>query len=337
MTKSAPRVGLIPITAYQLRRRPLLSSMSPRIRAQADGVWLNDTVVFVTGAGSGIGLASSRLLAQRGAHLAMADIDRESVERAAGSISPAPLAIELDVTDAAACEAAVQRVLERHGRIDMVWANAGIGTIGPLHRMDAAAWTRTIEVNLLGAYHTVRAALPAVIERRGYVAVTASLASFGPCPYMSAYAAAKAGVEAMCNALRIEVAHRGVGVATIHPSWIDSRMVQEGQESRAFTRLRAELPPPLNRTYPVEHAAVDIVAGFEQRRRRICTPRFVRLFHLLRPAMTSRVAERGMRAIGPELAQLHEQDVAERGAAAASISERFAQQLRPAPLTEDRG
>ncbi len=212
---------------------------------------LNDKVVLVTGAGSGIGLVTSRLLAQRGAHLAMADIDGESVEQAAGSVSLAPLTIELDVTDAAACETAVQRVLDRHGQIDMVWANAGVGSIGPLHQVDAAAWTRTIEVNLLGSYHTVRAALPAVIERRGYVAVTASVASFGPSPYMSAYAAAKAGVEAICNALRIEVAHHGVDVATIHPSWIDTPMVQEGQESRAFTRLRAGLPPPLNRTYPL--------------------------------------------------------------------------------------
>jgi NAD(P)-dependent dehydrogenase (short-subunit alcohol dehydrogenase family) len=289
---------------------------------------LNDKVVLVTGAGSGIGLATSRLLAQRGAHLAMADIDGESVEQAADSVSPAPLTIELDVTDAAACEAAVQRVLDQHGQIDMVWANAGVGSVGPLHQIGAAAWTRTIEVNLLGSYHTVRAALPAVIERRGYVAVTASVASFGPSPCMSAYAASKAGVEAMCNALRIEVAHHGVDVATIHPSWIDTPMVREGLESRAFTRLRAELPPPLDRTYPIERAAVDIVAGFEQRRRRICTPRFVQLFHVLRPALTSRVGERGMRAIGPELVQLYEQDVAERGTEAASISERFAQQLR---------
>jgi NAD(P)-dependent dehydrogenase (short-subunit alcohol dehydrogenase family) len=288
---------------------------------------LNDKIVVVTGAGSGIGLATARLLAQRGARLTLADIDGESVERAAGSISPAALPIELDVTDAAACEAAVQRVLAQYGQIDAVWANAGIGSIGPLHQIDAAAWTRTIEVNLLGAYNTVRAALPAVIERRGYVAVTASLASFGPSPYMSAYAAAKAGVEAMCNALRIEVAHHGVDVATIHPSWIGTPMVHEGQESRVFTRLRAELPPPLNRTYPVERAAVDIVDGFERRKRRICTPDFVQLFHVFRAALTSRVAERGVRAIGPELAQLYERDVAERGIAAASISERFAQQL----------
>jgi NAD(P)-dependent dehydrogenase (short-subunit alcohol dehydrogenase family) len=298
---------------------------------------LDDKVVLVTGAGSGIGLASSRLLAQSGARLAMADIDGGSVERAASSISPAPLTIELDVTDAAACEAAVQRVLDQQGQIDMVWANAGIGSIGPLQQIDAAAWTRTVEVNLLGSYNTVRAALPAVIKRRGYVAVTASVASFGPSPYMSGYAAGKAGVEAMCHALRIEVAHHGVDVATIHPSWIATPMVQEGQESRAFTRLRAVLPPPLNRTYPVERAAVDIVAGFEQRRRRICTPHLVQLFHVLRPALTSRVAEHGLRAIGPQLAQLYEQDVAERGTEAASISERFAQQLHTRSRAESWG
>jgi len=288
---------------------------------------LKDKIILVTGAASGIGLATSKLLAQRGALLAMADIDGEAVAQAAGSISPPPLTIELDVTDAAACEAAVQRVLDEHRRIDIAWANAGIGSFGPLHEIDPAAWTRTIEVNLLGSYYTIRAALPAVIEQRGYVVVTASTASFGPSPYLSAYAATKAGVEAMCNALRIEVAHHGVDVGTIHPGWIDTPMIQEGQELRAFTRLKTTMPPPLNRTYPVESAATDIVAGFEQRRRRICTPRFVQLIHLFRPALTSRLAERDMRAIAPEVARLYEQDVAERGTEAASISERFAQQL----------
>ncbi len=67
-----------------------------------------------------------------------------------------------------------------------------------------------MQVNLLGPYYTIRAALPAIIDRKGYVAVTASLASFAHGPQMSAYCASKAGVEAMVNSLRIEVAHHGV-------------------------------------------------------------------------------------------------------------------------------
>ncbi len=293
-----------------------------------NGWTLNEKVVLITGGARGIGAATGRELARRGARVVLADLDTEALARTAEAISPAPLTIELDVTDLADCEAAVERTLEQRGRLDVVWANAGIASFGPLQLTDPAAWTRTIEVNLLGAYHTVRAALPAVIERRGYVAVTASLASFGHAPGMSAYSASKAGVEAMCNSLRSEVAHLGVDVASIHPTWIDTDMVREGDESqRAFHRLREAMPPPFKRTYPVERAVADIVAGFEQRRRRICTPRFVQLAHVLRPALTSRIFERDQLAAAADIERLFQQELAERGAEGASVSERVAAQL----------
>ena len=153
-------------------------------------------VVLITGGARGIGAATARELAARGWTTVLADIDPEGD------------AIPLDVRDAAGCERAVETVLERHGQLDAVWANAGVASFGPLLLTDPEAWTRTVEVNLIGAFRTVRAALPAVIAARGYVAVTASLASFAHAPGMSAYAASKAGVEAMSNALRIELSRR---------------------------------------------------------------------------------------------------------------------------------
>ena len=176
---------------------------------------LNDKVILITGGARGIGAATALELARRGARPVLADVDTEALAATAAAISPRPLTLELDVTDAAACEAAVEQVLEQRGRLDVVWANAGIASFGPLQLTDQAAWGRTVEVNLLGAYHTVRAALPAVIARRGYVAVTASLASFAHAPHMSAYCATKAGVEAMSNSLRIEVAEHGVATPQV--------------------------------------------------------------------------------------------------------------------------
>jgi NAD(P)-dependent dehydrogenase (short-subunit alcohol dehydrogenase family) len=211
--------------------------------------------------------------------------------------------------------------------LDVVWANAGIGSGGPLHLTDPAAWRRTIEVNLVGAFHTVRAALPAVIAQRGYVAVTASLASFGHSPGMSAYCSTKAGVEAMCDSLRVEMAHHGVDVGTIHPSWIDTDLVREGDESRAFKLFREALRPPFKKTYPVERAVKDIVAGFERRSRRICTPRFVYAAHALRSVLNTPALQRDQLAVAPEMERIFEQDLAERGLEAASISERAARQL----------
>ena len=292
------------------------------------GAWsLSEKVILITGGARGIGAATARELARRGALPVLADLDADALARTAAGVSPAPLTIELDVTDLQACEAAVERVLAKHGRLDVVWANAGIGSGGPVHLTDPAAWRRTIEVNLVGAYYTVRAALPAVIAQRGYVAVTASLASFAHSPQMSAYCATKAGVEAMCNSLRTEMAHHGVDVASIHPSWIDTDLVREGDESRAFTLLRGALRPPFKKTYPVERAVKDIVAGFEQRSRRICTPRFVYMAHALRSVLNTRAMERDQLAVAPEMERAFEQELAERGLEGASISERAARQL----------
>jgi NAD(P)-dependent dehydrogenase (short-subunit alcohol dehydrogenase family) len=270
-------------------------------------------VALITGAARGIGAATARELAGRGWVPALADID------AAGDV------IALDVRDAAACERAVETVLERHGRLDAVWANAGIASFGPLALTDPSAWERTIEVNLLGAYHTVRAALPALIASRGYVAVTASLASFAHAPGMSAYSASKAGVEAMCNALRIELAPHGVAVATIHPTWIDTEMVREAdRDHAAYRRLRAAMRPPFKKTYPVERAARDIADGFDRRARRICTPGFVRIAHVLRAALTTRLFERDLVAAAPDIERLFEEQAAERGRLETSVSERVA-------------
>ena len=289
---------------------------------------LNEKVVLITGGARGIGAATAAKLAGRGAVPVLADLDLEALAATAATITPAPLTIELDVTDLSACEAAVERVLDEHGRLDIAWANAGIASGGPIHLTDPATWRQTIDVNLVGAYYTVRAALPAVIAHRGYVAVTASLASFAHAPGMSAYCATKAGVEAMCNSLRSEVAHHGVEVATIHPTWIDTDMVREADtESRVFEVLRGALRPPFKKTYPVERAATDIVSGFERRKRRICTPPFVQAAHALRPLLTTRLFERDQLAVAPELERRFEQDVEQRGAAAASASERIARNV----------
>jgi NAD(P)-dependent dehydrogenase (short-subunit alcohol dehydrogenase family) len=288
---------------------------------------LTGKVMLITGGARGIGAATARELARRGALPVLADLDADALAATAAGISPAPVTVELDVTDLNACEAAVRRVLDEHRRLDVVWANAGIESLGPLQLTDPAAWRRTVEVNLLGAYNTVRAALPAVIEQRGYVAVTASLASFGHTALLSAYCATKAGVEAMANSLRIEVAHHGVDVATIHPTWIDTDLVREGDDSPTFGLLRAVIRPPFKKTYPVDRAVTDIVAGFEQRRRRICVPRFVYLAHALRPLLNTRLIARDQLAIAPELERSFRQELAERGPEAASVSERTAKQL----------
>ena len=135
-------------------------------------------------------------------------------------------------------------------------------------------------MNLLGAYNTVRAALPAV-SAAGYLAVTASLASFAHAPRTVGVRGHKAGVEAMCNSLRIEVAHHGVDVATIHPTWIDTDMVREGDEhQRSFQLLRDSMTTAVQ-AHLSARACGDghRRRASKRRKRRICTPQFVVLAH----------------------------------------------------------
>jgi NAD(P)-dependent dehydrogenase (short-subunit alcohol dehydrogenase family) len=132
----------------------------------------------------------------------------------------------------------------------------------------------------------------------------------------------------MCNSLRTELAHHGVAVGTIHPTWIDTPMVREGDsELRAFQRMRAAITPPFNKTYPVERAARDIAAGFDNRASRICTPKFVRAAHIMRAALATRPFQRDMTAAAPDIERLFAEQVSENGRRESSVSERVATRL----------
>lgn len=279
---------------------------------------LTGSVVLITGGAGGIGAASARLLAERGAVPVLADLDPAALERVAATLPGEPLTAVVDVTDRASCAAAVEAVMHRYGRLDVVWANAGIAAFGPLELAAPEVWQRVVDVNLIGAYNTIHAALRAVIAARGYVAVTASVASFAHVPGQSAYAASKAGVEALANALRIEVADQGVAVGTFHPGWVDTELVREKAEgSPAYRRLRAAMRPPFKATVPVERVARDLVRAIERRSARVCTPPSMRLAHVLRAAAPTRPFTRELRSAAPEIRALFAEQASCEGAALA--------------------
>ncbi|MCW2867832.1 MAG: family NAD(P)-dependent oxidoreductase, partial [Marmoricola sp.] len=138
---------------------------------------LRDQVVLVSGAAGGIGAATARRLLDRGARVVLADRDAEALDAVVAGLGSGASGVVLDVTDPEACDRAVASVLRDHGRLDVVWANAGTSAFGPVETLPAEEWRQVVATNLVGAYNLLHAALPAVIEHRGYLAATASWAS----------------------------------------------------------------------------------------------------------------------------------------------------------------
>ena len=270
--------------------------------------------ILITGGARGIGAESARRLAARGARLSLVGLEPELLEQVASECGDAAW-FECDVTDRDSLQAAVDGTVERFGGIDVVMANAGIGAGGTVRTMDPDAWDRVIEVNLLGAVRTIRACLPHVIERRGYVLPVASIAAAIHTPGMSAYAASKAGLEAFGNSLRGEVAHLGVGVGVAYFSWIDTDMVRGADENPATRFMRSKLRGPAGKTWPVSEAGEAVAAGIETRARRIIVPNNFRSLLIFRMAiayLTERTASRDV----PEFVRMMEEEAAARGAEA---------------------
>jgi len=271
---------------------------------------LNGRVVLITGGARGIGAAVALESAKRGARVALAGLEPQQLAETAARVGPGTPHFDCDVTEMASVQAAVDGTVEQFGGIDVVLANAGIGTYGTAEKGDPEAWLRTVDVNLNGAYRTIHAALPHVIERRGYIAVVCSIASFAPLAGMSSYNASKAGAEAMVRAVRQEVGFRGVDVGAIHPSWIDTALVRESeQDLPSFREAKSKLPWPIRSTTSVEKCAAAIVDGFEQRKARVFVPKAAVLTYLLRTLITSSVGERLAAAETPTMVPRMEHEI----------------------------
>jgi NAD(P)-dependent dehydrogenase (short-subunit alcohol dehydrogenase family) len=245
--------------------------------------------VLITGAARGIGAEAARQLYAKGARVSLVGLEPELLEQRTNELGPRAAWFEADVTDVDALERAVGATVEQFGGIDVVIANAGIAPIGTVRTIDPADFERTIEINLLGVWRTVRATLPHVIERRGYVLPIASLAAALHLPLMAHYAATKAGVEAFSDALRGEVGHTGTKVGVAYFGFIDTDMTAQAFAAESTSRLRDTSPGAFRRLVPVSEAGRAIVRGVERRARTVYAPRWVpialRLRGVLQPLL----------------------------------------------------
>ncbi|OBK52903.1 SDR family oxidoreductase [Mycobacterium sp. 1081908.1] len=260
---------------------------------------LHGKVVFITGGARGIGAEVARRLRNKGARLVLTDLDKAELAALAAELGEERvLTAVADVRDLPAMQTAADKAVERFGGIDVVVANAGIASYGSVLHVDPEAFKRVLDVNLLGVFHTVRATLPAVIDRRGYVLMVSSLAAYAAAPGLAPYNASKAGNEILANALRLEVANLGVSVGSAHMSWIDTALVRDTRaDIPAFGEMIAKLPWPLNKTTTVDECANALVKGIEGRQRRIFSPQWVGLMRWLKPVLSSPVGEFPIRGI----------------------------------------
>src|SRR4051794_13714553 len=273
--------------------------------------------ILVTGAARGIGAETARRLAARGHRLALLGLEPAELRAVAAACGPGTPAIEVDVTNRDALYAAVDRAVGELGGLDAVIANAGIASAGIFRSMDEDAWERVIDVNVKGAYRTVKAAVPHLVASRGYLLLVASVAAVVHAPMLSAYSASKAAVEAFADVIRPELAPHGVDVGCAYFSWIDTEMVRGIGPDSAYQQLRGALKPPFDRTYPVDRAAGAVVRGVERRAHRVVTPRWIRPLLPVRGVLQP-IADAQVRRGLPEVERRWDEEVAARGAEASA-------------------
>jgi NAD(P)-dependent dehydrogenase (short-subunit alcohol dehydrogenase family) len=267
--------------------------------------------VLITGAARGIGAELARKAAGRGARVALVGLEPERLAALADELGPEHLWVEADVTDPDALKTAVQRTVDTFGGLDIAVANAGIAPLTTVYTASAQSLARTIEVNLIGSMLTAHAALPEVAKRKGHILLISSAAAFTVLPGMSAYCAAKAGLERFGDALRLEVAHRGVTVASAHPTWIDTDLVRDTEAALpTFAKSRKQLPGPLGAYTSVEDCAQALVENLETRRRRVFVPGSVAVVSALRQLVTGAVAEKLALLVSAKRVPQLERDIA---------------------------
>ena len=196
--------------------------------------------------------------------------------------------------------------------------------LGEIHKVDPEAFKRLLDINVLGVFHTVRATLPSVLDRRGYVLIVSSLAAYTAAPGLAPYNASKAAVEHFANALRLEVGYRGVDVGSAHMSWIDTALVRDCKSDLStFAEMLTKLPWPISKTTSVDKCGEAFVAGIEGRKTRVNCPGWVGALRWLRPLLATRIGEVPVAKFVPDLLPRMDAEVAALGRSSSAHTEQL--------------
>jgi NAD(P)-dependent dehydrogenase (short-subunit alcohol dehydrogenase family) len=217
-----------------------------------------EKVVFITGASKGIGKAAAHRFAQQGARVALSSRHLDEMREVADEITDATgretLAIEADISDPEAVETAYDEIMDRFGRLDALFANAGVnGRWAPIEKLSLEDWQKTIDINLTGTFLTVKHAVPHLKETKGAIVITASINGTRDFSLSgaTAYATSKAGQLAMAQMLALELAPDGVRVNVICPGMIDTE-IESNTERDGLEHIRYSVEYPEGKV-PLTH------------------------------------------------------------------------------------
>nr|WP_090344729.1 SDR family oxidoreductase [Mycolicibacterium malmesburyense]CRL76476.1 short-chain alcohol dehydrogenase [Mycolicibacterium malmesburyense] len=250
---------------------------------------------LVTGGGSGIGAALCRALVAAGAEVVCTDVDGEAAERTAAGLGGKARAARLDVTDAAAVQGAVDDVVNRAGRLDLMFNNAGIVWGGDTELLTLDQWNAIIDINVRGVVHGVAAAYPLMVRQgHGHIVNTASMAGLTAAGQVTSYVMTKHAVVGLSLALRSEAAARGVGVLAVCPAAVETPILDKGSVGGFVGRdyfLQAQGGKP----YDADRLARDVLRAIEKNKPILVKPRIAHaqwMFARFAPTLMNRVSMR---------------------------------------------
>lgn len=181
---------------------------------------LNNKVAYITGGSKGIGLGVAKVLLQLGMRVAITSRSLKAAQQAAASLSTDAakiLALQSDAGSMASEAAAVKATIDQFGQLDVIIANAGVGHFASIEELTEKDWKEMIDTNLTGVFNTVKAAIPALKESKGYIITIASLAGTNFFANGSGYNASKFGLVGFTQAIMLDLRKYGIKVTTIMP------------------------------------------------------------------------------------------------------------------------
>ncbi|WP_223829670.1 SDR family oxidoreductase [Paenibacillus arenilitoris] len=235
-----------------------MSVTKEKLQEAAGQLRVKDKIAVITGAGSGIGRAAALLLARQGAKVCLLDLNdnrTESVEKEIADLGGESIFVDTDISDPARVEQAIHTAASRYGRIDIVFANAGInGTVAPIEDLSPEDWDKTLTTNLKGTFLAVKYAIPHMKQEGGSIVITSSIngsrsfSGFG----MSAYSSSKAGQVAFAKMAALELARYKIRVNVICPGAIQTNIDESTNRKPQVDKITIPVKYPEG-SQPLEH------------------------------------------------------------------------------------